>query len=83
MLLSRYITHAQLEREIQDSLIERGGRIAILELQPLLNVDLEHIERKVAEMVKNDQELHLVDGELISKFVNLLVALHLSDCIDF
>lgn len=81
MLLSRYITHAQLEREIQDSLIERGGRIAILELQPLLNVDLEHIERKVAEMVKNDQELHLVDGELISKFVNL--ALHLSDCIDF
>lgn len=66
-LASRYITPAQLEREIKDSLLEHGGRIAILELQPLLNVELDHIERKVAEMVKTDTELHFVDGELITK----------------
>jgi hypothetical protein len=39
----------------------------MVELQPLLNLDLSHIEKKVEEMLKKDKQLQQVDGEIISR----------------
>lgn len=63
-----YITPKQLEVEIQDEILQHRGRINVVELQPLLNVDMAHIEKKVNDLVKKDRRLQLVEGELISNY---------------
>jgi len=45
-----------------------AGRLNVLELQPLLNVDLSHIERHVEELVRRERSVQLVDGELITSY---------------
>jgi len=63
-----YVTPKQLELEIQDELLRHQGRLNVIDLQPLLNVDLNHIQRKVDEIVKKNKQLQLVDGELIANY---------------
>lgn len=74
-----FLTPDQLEREIQDEiLLHRGwldelfrnlqGRVNVVELQPILNVDLSHIEAKVNSIVQKDRNLSLVDGEIIASY---------------
>ncbi|CAL1533609.1 unnamed protein product [Lymnaea stagnalis] len=60
-----YLTHQQLVTEIRDELTVHRGRINLVDLQQLLNVDLSHIETKVNDMVKHDSHLSLVLGQLI------------------
>jgi len=60
-----YITPLQIEREIKVQIKEKG-RINLIELQPLLNIDLSHIELKVDEIMKKDPQLQLVQGEIIT-----------------
>uniref|UniRef100_A0A2C9KNN7 E3 UFM1-protein transferase 1 homolog n=2 Tax=Biomphalaria TaxID=6525 RepID=A0A2C9KNN7_BIOGL len=60
-----YLTHEQLAKEIRDELIYNAGRINLVDLQQLLNVDYSHIEAKVNDMVKHDGHLTLVLGQLI------------------
>ena len=36
-------------------------------LQTLLNVDISHIEVRVGEIIKNDANLNLILGQVISK----------------
>ncbi len=43
------------------------GRINIVALQTILNVDISHIESKVNDIVKNDPSLNLILGQIISK----------------
>ena len=43
------------------------GRINLVDLQQLLNVDYSHVEARVNDMVKRDGHLTLVLGQLISK----------------
>ena len=43
------------------------GRINVVDLQQILNVDLSHIERGVANLMRRDSTLQLVQGELISR----------------
>ena len=62
-----YITEKQLERDICDELYVHEGRINQCELQTLLNIDISHIEKKVAEIVKNDPNLVMILGQMISK----------------
>ncbi|CAF0946717.1 unnamed protein product [Brachionus calyciflorus] len=62
-----FITHKHLEKEIYDEIYVHEGRINIVELQKLLNVDISHIESKVSEVVKNDPDLNLILGQIISK----------------
>eukprot|EP00029_Vermamoeba_vermiformis_P005751 TRINITY_DN2084_c0_g1_i1.p1 TRINITY_DN2084_c0_g1~~TRINITY_DN2084_c0_g1_i1.p1 ORF type:complete len:753 (+),score=259.96 TRINITY_DN2084_c0_g1_i1:165-2261(+) len=61
-----YITPRQLETEIKNEVIVHGGRIGVLELQPILNVSAEQIELKAQEIVNKYRTMHLVQGELIS-----------------
>jgi hypothetical protein len=39
----------------------------------VINVDLSHIENKVAELIKTDRSLVLIQGELIEKYGILVV----------
>lgn len=62
-----FITHKHLEKEIYDEIFVHEGRINIVELQTLLNVDITYIELKVSEIVKDDPNLTLVLGQIISR----------------
>ncbi|XP_077976993.1 E3 UFM1-protein ligase 1-like isoform X2 [Glandiceps talaboti] len=62
-----YLTHAQLTREIRDELIVHGGRINLVDLQQLLNVDFSHIETKANEIIKGDKGLNFILGQLIDR----------------
>jgi hypothetical protein len=42
----------------------------------VINVDLSHIESKVAELIKTDRSLVLIQGELIEKYGLLEVFLY-------
>ncbi|KAK7107301.1 E3 UFM1-protein ligase 1-like [Littorina saxatilis] len=60
-----YITPQHLTKEIRDELTVHGGRINLVDLQQVLNVDFSHVEGKVNDMVKHDRNLTLILGQLI------------------
>lgn len=62
-----FVTHKHLEKEIYDELYVHDGRINIVKLQTLLNIDVSYIETKVSEIVKHDPNLHFILGQIISK----------------
>ncbi|XP_078068771.1 E3 UFM1-protein ligase 1 [Mustelus asterias] len=62
-----YITPAQIAREIRDELYVNGGRINIVDLQNILNVDLTHVESRANDIVKSDRSVQLVLGQLIDE----------------
>ncbi|CAB1418321.1 unnamed protein product [Pleuronectes platessa] len=60
-----YITPAQISREIRDELYVHGGRVNIVDLQQILNVDWVHVENRASDIVKSDRDVQLVLGQLI------------------
>uniref|UniRef100_A0A4W3J0X2 E3 UFM1-protein ligase 1 n=1 Tax=Callorhinchus milii TaxID=7868 RepID=A0A4W3J0X2_CALMI len=62
-----YITPAQIAREIRDELYFHGGRINIVDLQQILNVDLMHIETKANDIAKMEKSIQLILGQLIDE----------------
>ncbi|XP_069743202.1 E3 UFM1-protein ligase 1 isoform X2 [Narcine bancroftii] len=62
-----YITPAQIAKEIRDELYVHGGRINIVDLQHILNVDIIYIESKANDIVKSSREVQLVLGQLINE----------------
>uniref|UniRef100_A0A3Q0T887 E3 UFM1-protein ligase 1 n=1 Tax=Amphilophus citrinellus TaxID=61819 RepID=A0A3Q0T887_AMPCI len=60
-----YVTPAQISREIRDELYVHGGRINIVDLQQIINVDWVHVENRANEIAKSDKGVQLVLGQLI------------------
>ncbi|XP_041660580.1 E3 UFM1-protein ligase 1 [Cheilinus undulatus] len=60
-----YITPAQISREIRDELYVHGGRINIVDLQQIINVDWVHVESRANDIAKSDRGVQLVLGQLI------------------
>ncbi|XP_029281666.1 E3 UFM1-protein ligase 1 [Cottoperca gobio] len=60
-----YITPAQISREIRDELYVHGGRINIVDLQQIINVDWAHVENRASDIAKYDKGVQLVLGQLI------------------
>ncbi|XP_053314786.1 E3 UFM1-protein ligase 1 [Spea bombifrons] len=60
-----YVTPLQITKEIRDELHVRGGRVNIVELQQVVNVDLTHIESRANELIKLDKSIQLVLGQLV------------------
>ncbi|XP_015831693.1 E3 UFM1-protein ligase 1 [Nothobranchius furzeri] len=60
-----FVTPAQISREIRDELYVHGGRINIVELQQIINVDWVHVENKASDIAKSDRGAQLVLGQLI------------------
>ncbi|XP_036405513.1 E3 UFM1-protein ligase 1 [Megalops cyprinoides] len=62
-----YITPAQISREIRDELYVQGGRVNIVDLQQIINVDLVHVESRASDLAKSDKHVQLVLGQLIDE----------------
>ncbi|XP_077488736.1 UFM1 specific ligase 1 [Amblyomma americanum] len=62
-----YITPKHLQKEILDELTVAGGRINMVDLANILNVDLTHIEARCAELVRTEHNLQIVLGQLIDR----------------
>ncbi|XP_033874066.3 E3 UFM1-protein ligase 1-like [Acipenser ruthenus] len=62
-----YITPSQISREIRDELYVHGGRINIVDLQQITNVDLVHVESRASDIAKSDKSIQLVLGQLIDE----------------
>ncbi|XP_052238485.1 E3 UFM1-protein ligase 1 homolog [Dreissena polymorpha] len=62
-----YITPQELKKEIKEELLVHGGRINLVELSQVLNVDFSHVEGKATEVVYQDSSLSLVLGQLIHR----------------
>ncbi|ESO89369.1 hypothetical protein LOTGIDRAFT_229220 [Lottia gigantea] len=61
-----YLTHDEINKEIKEELQVHGGRINLVELQEILNVDLSVIEGQVGKIIKQGT-FSLVLGQLIDK----------------
>ncbi|XP_064026397.1 E3 UFM1-protein ligase 1 isoform X1 [Pogoniulus pusillus] len=62
-----YVTPAQISKEIRDELHVCGGRINIVDLQQVINVDLLHIENRANDIIKSEKTVQLVLGQLINE----------------
>ncbi|XP_045150313.1 E3 UFM1-protein ligase 1 isoform X2 [Echinops telfairi] len=62
-----YITPAQISKEMRDELHVRGGRVNIVDLQQVINVDLTHIENRIGDIIKSEKQVQLVLGQLIDE----------------
>ncbi|KAJ7405213.1 E3 UFM1-protein ligase 1 [Pitangus sulphuratus] len=62
-----YVTPAQISKEIRDELHVCGGRVNIVDLQQVINVDLLHIENRANDIVKSEKTIQLVLGQLINE----------------
>ncbi|XP_021077619.1 E3 UFM1-protein ligase 1 [Mus pahari] len=62
-----YITPAQISKEMRDELHVRGGRVNIVDLQQVINVDLTHIENRVSDIIKSEKHVQIVLGQLIDE----------------
>lgn len=60
-----YITPTQISREIRDELYVHGGRVNIVDLQQIINVDWVHVEARANDIAKSDKSVQLVLGQLI------------------
>ncbi|XP_070394559.1 E3 UFM1-protein ligase 1 isoform X2 [Dermacentor albipictus] len=62
-----YITPKHLQKEILDELTVAGGRINMVDLAHILNVDLCHVEARCADLVRTEHNLQIVLGQLIDR----------------
>ena len=62
-----YLTETRLDAEIKREVKRSGGRIPITDLQPALNVDVVHCERRARALAAEASNgVSLVEGELIT-----------------
>uniref|UniRef100_A0A671SYJ4 E3 UFM1-protein ligase 1 n=1 Tax=Sinocyclocheilus anshuiensis TaxID=1608454 RepID=A0A671SYJ4_9TELE len=62
-----YVTPAQISQEIRDELYIHRGRINVVDLQKIINVDLVHVESRASEIAKADKGTQLILGQLIDE----------------
>ena len=74
-----YITPQHLSKEIKDELYVHGGRVNLVELAKVLNVDLSQISKSVSDIEKHDKTLKLVLGQLIDRNYMLRIAGEVND----
>jgi len=63
-----YLTHDQLKKEIEEEIVAHGGRLGIIELGPIIQVDMSYIQQKVSAVVNSASNLTLLGGEIISSY---------------
>lgn len=74
-----YVTPDHLAKEIKDELYVHGGRINLVELSKILNVDLSIINKVAADVERHDKGLKLVLGQLIDKSYLLKIVGEIND----
>uniref|UniRef100_A0A182IMR2 E3 UFM1-protein ligase 1 homolog n=1 Tax=Anopheles atroparvus TaxID=41427 RepID=A0A182IMR2_ANOAO len=69
-----YLTQDHLEQEVQDELYMQGGRVNLVELAKVLNVDFGKVEYTAKRLVEQEPALHLLLGQLIDNTYTQRVA---------
>ncbi|CAK9290727.1 unnamed protein product [Gordionus sp. m RMFG-2023] len=62
-----FITPKHLIKEIKEELQASGGRINVVDLATILKLDLNHIQNAVTDLLKQDNSLKFILGQIISK----------------
>uniref|UniRef100_A0A4W5NCE4 E3 UFM1-protein ligase 1 n=1 Tax=Hucho hucho TaxID=62062 RepID=A0A4W5NCE4_9TELE len=62
-----YITPSQISREIRDELYIHGGRVNVVDLQKIINVDWVHVDARANDIARSDKSVQLVLGQLIDE----------------
>ncbi|CAG5101351.1 Similar to AAEL003536: E3 UFM1-protein ligase 1 homolog (Aedes aegypti), partial [Cotesia congregata] len=62
-----YITPQHLEKEIRDELYMSGGRIDLVKLTKILNVDFTQVSKIATEIEKHDKGVRILLGQLIDQ----------------
>ncbi|KAG7188881.1 hypothetical protein KM043_008487 [Ampulex compressa] len=60
-----YVTPEHLGKEIKDELYVNGGRVNLVDLAQVLNINLSHVSKVVSEIEKHDKGLKIILGQLI------------------
>lgn len=62
-----YITPDYLRKEVEDEMYVHGGRVNLVELAQILNVDLAHINGIADKLSKERGDIHFVLGQLLDE----------------
>lgn len=62
-----YITPDYLRKEVEDEMYVHGGRVNLVELAQILNVDLAHINNIADKLSKERTDIHCVLGQLLDE----------------
>lgn len=62
-----YLTNDQLEKEINDELYVNGGRINLVDLARILNVDLQRVTIAAERVVRENSQIRMILGQLIDE----------------
>lgn len=74
-----YLTPAQLVQEIRGELYASGGRINLVDLAKAIGVDLAHINSHISDVLKGQNDVHLVLGQLIDNTYIFKVATEINE----
>lgn len=74
-----YITPQHLEKEIRDELYVCGGRINLVELSKILNVDLSHVKSIVSSIEKHNKSINVILGQIIDNNYKKKISAEIND----
>ncbi|XP_031634719.1 E3 UFM1-protein ligase 1 homolog [Contarinia nasturtii] len=74
-----YITPDYLQKEVEDEIYVHGGRVNLVELAQILNVDLFHINNIAERISKERDDLHLILGQLLDENYLQKIAIEINE----
>jgi len=74
-----YVTPQHLGKEIKDELYIHGGKVSLVDLAQILNVDLSQVTKVVTELEKHNKGLKVILGQLIDKSYISKIAEEIND----
>lgn len=74
-----YITPEYLQKEVEDEIYVHGGRVNLVELAQILNVDLYHINTIAERISKERNDLYLVLGQLLDENYLQKIAIEINE----
>lgn len=74
-----YITPQHLIQEISGEIYVQGGRVNLVELAKILNVDLAHISNHVPDVLRQNKNIHLILGQLIDDTYIIRIASEINE----
>lgn len=74
-----YITPQHLEKEIRDELYMSGGRIDLVKLTKILNVDFTQVSKIANEIEKHDKGVRILLGQLIDQSYMTKIVTEIND----
>ncbi|KAL0116715.1 hypothetical protein PUN28_009966 [Cardiocondyla obscurior] len=74
-----YVTPQHLGKEIKDELYVHGGKISLVDLAQILNVNLSQVTKVVTEIEKHNKGLKVILGQLIDRSYISKIAEEIND----